>query len=59
MDETVYMVRAKSRETCQDALDRLCAALGARPTLLPSDVVGPGWVARAVAVPAPRAPGMQ
>ncbi|PWG13906.1 hypothetical protein DF268_08545 [Streptomyces sp. V2] len=54
MDETVFMVRATTREACQRELDRLCAALGARPTLLPSDGVGRGWVARAVAVPAPR-----
>ncbi|MEX3099541.1 MULTISPECIES: hypothetical protein [unclassified Streptomyces] len=59
MDETVYMVRATSREACQTALDRLCAALDARPTLLPSDIVGPGWVARAIAAPAPREPGMR
>lgn len=42
------MVRGRTRALCQEALDRLCAALGARPTMLPSDAVGPGWVARAV-----------
>ena len=48
MDDVVYMVRGRTRETCQQALDRLCRLLGARPTMLPNDSVGRGWVARAV-----------
>jgi hypothetical protein len=53
MDDVVYMVRGSSRETCQRELDRLCKALDARPTMLPNDSVGRGWVARAVpALPA-------
>ncbi|MEU5596840.1 hypothetical protein [Streptomyces sp. NPDC020298] len=48
MDDVVYMVRGSTRETCQQALDRLCERLDARPTLLPTDGTGRGWVARAV-----------
>lgn len=44
----MYMVRGSTRETCQQALDRLCERLDARPTLLPTDGTGRGWVARAV-----------
>ncbi|MFJ9420713.1 hypothetical protein [Streptomyces sp. NPDC101249] len=54
MDEVVYMVRGSTRDTCQRELDRLCAALGARPTTLPTAGTGRGWVARAV--PAREAP---
>lgn len=48
MDDVSYMVRGRTRAICQRELDRLCELLGARPTMKPSDVVGPGWVARAV-----------
>ncbi|MGW5429971.1 hypothetical protein ACWET9_22575 [Streptomyces sp. NPDC004059] len=48
MDDVVYMVRGSSRETCQQALDQLCRLLGARPTMLPTDGTGRGWVARAI-----------
>jgi hypothetical protein len=48
MDDVVYMVRGSSREICQRELDRLCEALGAKPTMRPNDVAGRGWVARAV-----------
>ncbi|MFJ3984405.1 hypothetical protein [Streptomyces fungicidicus] len=54
MDDVVYMVRGGTRETCQRELDRLCAALDARPTMRPSDSTGRGWVARAV--PTQKAP---
>lgn len=50
MDEVVFMVRAETRAACQAQLDRLCDLLGARPTLLPNNGVGRGWVARAVPV---------
>lgn len=43
------MVRGGTQDECQAALDRLCRLLGARPTLPPSDRIGPGWVARAQA----------
>lgn len=48
MSDVVYMVRGSTRAVCQAALDRLCAALGARPTMLPQDGTGRGWVARAI-----------
>ena len=43
------MIRGRTRTECQAALDRLCRLLGAVPTVLPTDRIGPGWVARAVA----------
>lgn len=43
-----YTVRGSTREQCQDRLDRLCALLGAVPTVRPSDAFGRGWMARAV-----------
>lgn len=48
MDEIVYMVRGTTEAICRQALDRLCEQLGARPTMLPTDGTGRGWVARAV-----------
>ncbi|MER7046764.1 hypothetical protein [Streptomyces jumonjinensis] len=48
MDEVSYMVRGRTESECARELDRLCHLLGARPTMRPSDRVGPGWVARAV-----------
>jgi hypothetical protein len=54
MGELSYMVRADTEQACQDALDRLCAALGARPTILPTAGTGRGWIARAV--PTTKAP---
>ncbi|MGW7053114.1 hypothetical protein [Streptomyces sp. NPDC054887] len=48
-----YMVRGRTREQCQAALDELCRLLGAEPTMRPTDAVGPGWVARAVTPAAP------
>ena len=49
-----YMVRGSTEAECQLELDRLCALLGAVPTLLPMRASGPGWMARAV--PTPKAP---
>lgn len=49
-----YMVRGSTAAECQRELDRLCALLGAVATMLPSDALGRGWIARAV--PTPRAP---
>ncbi len=43
-----YTVRGRTAEECQDRLDRLCALLGAVPTIRPSDRFGTGWLARAV-----------
>jgi hypothetical protein len=43
-----YMVRGRTEAVCRDRLERLCAALGAVPTMLPSARFGDGWVARAV-----------
>lgn len=54
------MVRGQSRAECQAALEELCRLLGARPTLPPSDRIGPGWVARAQATaPATKGEGRQ
>jgi hypothetical protein len=46
-----YMIRGRTRTECEQALAELCRRLGAQPTLLPTDRIGRGWVARAVAVP--------
>ncbi|MGW7786025.1 hypothetical protein [Streptomyces tricolor] len=46
-----YGVQADTREECMRALEELCERLGARPALLPSDTLGNGWLARAVAAP--------
>jgi hypothetical protein len=48
MDDVVYMVRGRTEAICQEALNRLCQLLDARPTMLPTDGTGRGWVARAV-----------
>lgn len=47
-DEVVFMVRGKTRETCQHYVDLVCQRLGARQTNTPSDSTGRGWVGRAV-----------
>ena len=43
-----YMVRGRTEAECQRALDDLCRRLGAAVTNPPTNVVGRGWVARAV-----------
>lgn len=48
MGEVVYMVRTKSKASCQRELDLICERMGARPSTLPTDAAGSGWVARAV-----------
>lgn len=45
------MLRGDTRQECQRALDELCLAVGAVPTILPTDRHGAGWVARAVSTP--------
>ncbi|MFF9002629.1 hypothetical protein ACF1GW_35600 [Streptomyces achromogenes] len=53
-----YGVQADTREECMRALEELCERLGARPSALPSDTFGNGWLARARPIPpADRAPG--
>lgn len=52
MGEVVYMVRTKSKASCQAELDRICRLLGATPATSPTDAAGTGWVARAVPAPA-------
>lgn len=47
-----YGVQADTREECMRALTDLCERLGAQPATLPTDVVGNGWLARAVPIPA-------
>lgn len=47
-DEVTFMVRGKTRATCQHYLDLVCQHLGAQQTSRPSDSTGRGWVARAV-----------
>lgn len=62
MDDVVYMVRGKTRELCERELDWLCKHRGAQPTMLPTDALPPGWVARAVPRPPARVerePGQQ
>lgn len=54
MDDVSHMVRGSTRAVCQRELDRICPLLGAAPTMLPSDIVGRGWTARAV--PTTKAP---
>jgi hypothetical protein len=46
-----YMLRGDTRQECQQALDELCRAVGAVPTILPTDRHGSGWLARAVVTP--------
>ena len=53
MDDVVYMIRGRTREVCQRELDRLCALLGAQPTIQPTDSTGRGWIARAIPTPRP------
>jgi hypothetical protein len=48
MDEVSYMVRGRTRTSCQRELDRLCELLDATPTMQPTDSTGRGWIARAV-----------
>ncbi|WP_327300396.1 hypothetical protein [Streptomyces goshikiensis] len=51
VSDVSYMVRGGTREQCQRALDELCRLVGARPTILPTDRHGAGWIARAVSMP--------
>lgn len=51
-----YMLRGRTEAECRRELERLCRLLGARPTMLPTDRLGDGWVARAV--PMPKAPAV-
>lgn len=53
VSDVSYMVRGRTREQCQQELDWLCRARGARPTMLPTNRLGDGWVARAVMPKAP------
>ena len=55
-DAVVYMVRTKSKASCQRELDLLCERMGARPSTLPTDAAGTGWVARAVPARTAKAP---
>lgn len=48
MGDVVYMVRTKSKASCQRELDLLCERMGAVPATLPTDAAGRDWVARAV-----------
>ncbi|MCX5598419.1 hypothetical protein OOK29_09740 [Streptomyces phaeochromogenes] len=48
MDEVVYMVRTKSRASCQRELDLICERMGAVAVTDPTDAAGARWVARAV-----------
>ncbi|MEV0556250.1 hypothetical protein AB0I27_22710 [Streptomyces sp. NPDC050597] len=48
MDEVVYMVRTKSRASCQRELDLICERMGAVAVTSPTDAAGARWVARAV-----------
>jgi hypothetical protein len=59
MNDVIYMVRGGTQEICQQALDRLCELLNARPTMLPNDSTGRGWIARAVATAGVPEPGRE
>ena len=41
-------MQADSKAECMRALRDLCDRLGARPATMPTDIVGRGWLARAV-----------
>lgn len=56
MDDTSYMVRCSTRAACQAALDRLCAALDAEPTMTPKRLTDDRWMARAVPARTTKAP---
>lgn len=56
MGDVVYMVRTKSKASCQRELDRICRLLGAETATEPTDAAGRGWVARAVPAPNTKAP---
>lgn len=47
------MLRATSEAECRRELDWLCRERGAQPTMLPTNRLGDGWVARAVMPKAP------
>ncbi|MCY0917027.1 hypothetical protein OS965_02400 [Streptomyces sp. H27-G5] len=49
-----YMIKGGSEQECRQALDELCRAVGAVPTILPTDQHGGSWIARAV--PTTKAP---
>jgi hypothetical protein len=59
MGDVVYMVRTKSKASCQAELDLLCERMGARPSTLPTDAAGTGWVARAVPARTTKAPAAE
>ncbi|MFE2326121.1 hypothetical protein ACFXD5_19700 [Streptomyces sp. NPDC059385] len=48
-----YMVRGSSEAECQREVDWLCRERGAVPTVLPTNRLGDGWVARVVMPKAP------
>jgi hypothetical protein len=56
VSDVSYLVRGRTREQCQQALDRLCLLLGAEPTTGPAQACGERWIARAV--PTPQAPAV-
>ena len=51
------MIRGRTREICQRELDWLRTHRGATATLDPTDLMPPGWIARAI--PAPPADDME
>jgi hypothetical protein len=52
MNEASYMVRGRTRDICQRELDRICTLPGIEAASKPTDVMPPGWIARAVLRPA-------
>lgn len=48
-----FMVRSRTEQECQQALDDVCRLLGARVTMLPTDRLGDRWIARAERTEAP------
>jgi hypothetical protein len=52
VSDVSYMVRGRTQQQCQAALDALCRRLGAVATSAPAQSLGGGWIARAVLMPA-------
>jgi hypothetical protein len=51
-----YAVQADSKQECAQGLADLCARLGLVPAMLPAQLGGDRWMARAVPAPTTKAP---
>ncbi|MGW5123277.1 hypothetical protein ACWEQ7_04280 [Streptomyces sp. NPDC004069] len=50
-----FAVQADTQQECAQGLKELCARLGLEPALQPRQMIGNGWMARAVPAPQPAA----